>query len=62
MVIGQRNMVVQMAARSPQDPKVLGSNPAGSYYRDKILSIEQAAMKSWSEYTTDELKLEKLIK
>ena len=28
---------------------------------DKILSIEQAATKSWSEYTTDELKSEKLI-
>ena len=33
-----------------------------SYYHDKILSIERAAMKSWSEYTTEELKLEKLIK
>ena len=29
---------------------------------DKILSIERAATKSWSEYTTDELKSEKLIK
>ena len=31
-------------------------------YCDKILSIERAALKNWSEYTTDELKLEKLIK
>ena len=33
-----------------------------SSYRDKILSIEQAATKSWLEYTTEELKSEKLIK
>ena len=31
-------------------------------YSDKILSIEQGAMKSWLEYTTDELKSKKLIK
>ena len=31
-------------------------------YCDKILSMERAAKKSWSEYTTDELKSEKLIK
>ena len=31
-------------------------------YRAKILSIEWAAPKSWSEYTTDEQKSEKLIK
>ena len=33
-----------------------------SKYRDKISSIERAAPKSWSEYTTEDLKLEKLIK
>ena len=33
-----------------------------SIYRYKILSIERAAPKGWSEYTTDELKSEKLIK
>ena len=32
-----------------------------SWYRDKILSILQAAPKSWLKYTTDEQKLEKLI-
>ena len=32
------------------------------HYRDKILSMERAAKKNWSEYTTDELKSEKLIK
>ena len=32
------------------------------YYGDKILSIEQAATKSWLEYTTYKLKSEKLIK
>ena len=38
-------------------------NNHGSWvYRDKILSIERAEMKSWSEYTIDELKSEKLIK
>ena len=31
-------------------------------YCDKILSIERAAPKSWLEYTTNELKSEKLIK
>ena len=31
-------------------------------HRDKILSIERAAAKSWSEYATIELKSEKLIK
>ena len=31
-------------------------------YCDKILSKERAAPKSWSEYTTKELKSEKLIK
>ena len=29
------------------------------FYRDKILSIEWTATKSWSEYTTDESKSEK---
>ena len=29
---------------------------------DKILCLEQAAPKSWLEYTTDELNSEKLIK
>ena len=31
-------------------------------YCDKILSMERAAPKSWSEFTTDKLKSEKLIK
>ena len=33
-----------------------------THYRDNILCVCQAALKSWSEYTTDEIKLEKLIK
>ena len=32
------------------------------FNRDKILSIKQAVPQSWSEYTTDKLKSEKLIK
>ena len=31
-------------------------------YCDKILSMERAAPKSWSEYTTDELKSEKILR
>ena len=31
-------------------------------YCDKILSIEQAAKKSWSEYTTNELKSDYLLR
>ena len=31
-------------------------------YRDKILSIEQAATKSWLKFTTDKLKSKKLIR
>ena len=42
-------------------PWVPRSNPNQDYH-DKILSIERAATKSWSEYATDELKSEKLLK
>ena len=45
-----------------QKPNIPQPDTLLLFYRDKIWSIERAAPKSWSEYTTDELKSEKLIK